>query len=309
MSSSTSLPSGNLTSGGWSIDSLRALTRPPFSSEKTPIPQFGKSPRNSGLSPRAYTYPPSYQFTPPLVRYNGRPTPPPDCFTPLMEIACQEVEKCVNAELAKRSRFPLEYVQNEWKANVAAVNCYAGSKEGVGLHSDQLTYLGPYPTIASVSLGTTRKFRLREIVPREEVGERKAQTIDIPLPHNSLIIMHASAQENYKHAIPTQRAIDAFRPSFTREGTPTNNADSLNIRINITFRFYRPDFKPTSIPRCLCDVPCILRPDMKGRNSEGVVTRFWWACYSGAQNEGKGCSLWRVMDFKTEKRGQYMVET
>jgi alkylated DNA repair dioxygenase AlkB len=70
-----------------------------------------------------------------------------------MEAACQVVEKCVNAELAKRTRFPLEYIENEWRANVAAVNCYAGSKEGVGSHSDQLTYLGPYPTIASLSLG------------------------------------------------------------------------------------------------------------------------------------------------------------
>jgi len=71
-----------------------------------------------------------------------------------MEEACQAVEKCVNQELAKRTRFPLEYAGSEWKANVAAVNCYTGAKEGVGFHSDQLTYLGPYPTIASLSLGT-----------------------------------------------------------------------------------------------------------------------------------------------------------
>ena len=29
----------------------------------------------------------------------------------------------------------------------------AGGKEGVGFHSDQMTYLGPFPTIASLSLG------------------------------------------------------------------------------------------------------------------------------------------------------------
>lgn len=71
-----------------------------------------------------------------------------------MEEACAEIEKCVNTELAKRKRFPLEYAGSEWRANVAAVNCYVGSKDGVGLHSDQLTNLGPYPTIASLSLGT-----------------------------------------------------------------------------------------------------------------------------------------------------------
>ena len=118
--------------------------------------------------------------------------------------------------------------------------------------------------------------------------------------------MHASAQENYKHAIPTQGVIDSFRPAFNRHGHPDDNSDSLNIRINITFRFYRPDFKPSSIPRCECKVPCILRPDMKGRNEKGLVTRYWWACYSGAQNEGKGCSNWRVMDCKKEKRWPFI---
>ena len=72
------------------------------------------------------------------------------------------IEKVVNEELAKRQRYPLEYGGNEgegtegytWRANVAASNCYEGAKESVGFHSDQLTYLGPYPTIASLSLGT-----------------------------------------------------------------------------------------------------------------------------------------------------------
>ena len=73
-----------------------------------------------------------------------------------MEEACRVVEKIVNEEISKRTRFSLEWPADEmnpWKANVAASNCYTGSKEGVGFHSDQLTYLGPYPTIASLSLG------------------------------------------------------------------------------------------------------------------------------------------------------------
>jgi alkylated DNA repair dioxygenase AlkB len=75
-----------------------------------------------------------------------------------MERACRIIERIVNEELAKRKRFKLEWgpgdvSQPEWRANVAASNCYAGSKESVGWHSDQLTYLGPYPTIASLSLG------------------------------------------------------------------------------------------------------------------------------------------------------------
>ena len=97
-----------------------------------------------------------------FLRYNGRKTDPPNPFPPEMEAACVYIEKVVNEELSKRQRYPLEYGGNEgegtegytWRANVAASNCYEGAKESVGFHSDQLTYLGPYPTIASLSLGT-----------------------------------------------------------------------------------------------------------------------------------------------------------
>ena len=91
------------------------------------------------------------------LRYNGRPTAPPKLFLPEMEEACRIIEKTVNKEIRKRHRYPLEWPAddaNPWHANVAASNCYTGSKESVGFHSDQLTYLGPYPTIASLSLGT-----------------------------------------------------------------------------------------------------------------------------------------------------------
>jgi len=75
-----------------------------------------------------------------------------------MEEACSYIEKIVNDEMRKRKRFPLEWggagTEGQiWRANVAASNCYEGRKESVGFHSDQLTYLGPYPTIASLSLG------------------------------------------------------------------------------------------------------------------------------------------------------------
>lgn len=91
-----------------------------------------------------------------------------------MEEACEYIERVVNREMHKRTRFPLEWggdpatispdhdadnIKREeriiWHANVAASNRYEGSQEGVGFHSDQLTYLGPYPTIASLSLGAS----------------------------------------------------------------------------------------------------------------------------------------------------------
>ena len=37
-----------------------------------------------------------------------------------------------------------------------------------------------------IYVGTRRVFRLREVIPLDEVGKRAAQTFDIPLPHNSV---------------------------------------------------------------------------------------------------------------------------
>ena len=93
-----------------------------------------------------------------LNRYNGRNVSPPPVFPPVMEEACEIIERVVNAEMRKRKRYPLEWAGTcaegqIWRANVAACNCYEGGKESVGFHSDQMTYLGPYPTIASLSLG------------------------------------------------------------------------------------------------------------------------------------------------------------
>ena len=74
-----------------------------------------------------------------------------------MEEACKYVENVVNDVMKTRPRFKQEWEgvsgDPRWRANVAASNCYRGGREGVGFHSDQLTYLGPYPTIASLSLG------------------------------------------------------------------------------------------------------------------------------------------------------------
>lgn len=133
--------------------------------------------------------------------------------------------------------------------------------------------------------------------------------------------MHASCQETFKHCIPPQRVIDPFRPSIPPPGAdPDEPIPSFNSRINITFRFYRPDFHSSTTPKCKCGVPCILRPDMKNRyvmpdaakrsdtpekTNRGVTTKYWWTCYAGAQNDGKGCNLWKVMDPKAEGRGPF----
>jgi hypothetical protein len=147
-----------------------------------------------------------------------------------------------------------------------------------------------------------------------------------------LCIMHASTQERFKHSIPPRRTIDRFHPPYPPPpDVPDFAFDPGNCRINITFRFFRPDFHPDTIPRCKCGEMTALRPDMKGRQrgSEGVAsdkgivskspgsslsgerattTGYWWTCTAGDQNEGKGCGFWKMMDVKAEGRGPFVSD-
>lgn len=116
--------------------------------------------------------------------------------------------------------------------------------------------------------------------------------------------MHATTQEMFKHSIPPQPTLDLYRPSHPHPARPSESIEPSNCRINITFRFYRPDFGPKSIPRCKCGVPTILRPDMKKRTG-ACPSRYFWTCYAGAQNDGKGCNFWKVMDVEAEGRGPF----
>lgn len=125
--------------------------------------------------------------------------------------------------------------------------------------------------------------------------------------------MHAKCQESFKHSIPPQPTLDLYRPPYPHPAKPSSRPEPSNSRINITFRFYRPDFHPKGTPRCKCGVPTILRPDMKNRH-DGKTDRYWWVCYAGAQNDGKGCDFWRVMDMQAEGRdsdfaGPHQIES
>ncbi len=163
--------------------------------------------------------------------------------------------------------------------------------------------------------------------------------------------MHASTQEMFKHAVPPQSSIDMFHPPFPPSPSLTDNKarlaqlqDPSNARINVTFRFFRPDFLSHTIPRCDCGIPCILRPDMKNRyevplagpstgatgsfmkadtstradlpdsytkgpqSKKAAVRRYWWACAVGGRSDGKGCKYWKVMDVKAEGRGPFVAD-
>ncbi|KAI4201910.1 MAG: hypothetical protein LQ350_002957 [Teloschistes chrysophthalmus] len=172
-------------------------------------------------------------------------------ITPQMSKVSASVQGAVNGEISRRIKhfYPggkkLRYQSpKDWFPNAAFVNQYQGGSESVGYHSDQLTYLGPRAVIGSLSLGVARQFRIRKIVARDEQDNQPGARISkdmqradaegqiaIHLPHNSLLVMHADMQEEYKHSIHPAPVIDP-------------HPISGNKRINITYRHYRENFHP-----------------------------------------------------------------
>jgi alkylated DNA repair dioxygenase AlkB len=95
--------------------------------------------------------------------------------------------------------------------NSVLLNRYRSGADSMGWHADDEAELGPEPCIASVSLGATRRFRLRH---------RRRKDLDpvaIDLEHGSLLLMSGQTQAHWRHAVPKTK-----RP--------------VGERINLTFR-------------------------------------------------------------------------
>lgn len=96
--------------------------------------------------------------------------------------------------------------------NSVLINYYRDGQDSNGWHSDDEPELGAQPTIASVSLGATRDFRLRQKAIHSD-------SYTLPLEHGSLLLMQNRSQADWQHHIP-KRA-------------------SVGPRVNLTFRFIK----------------------------------------------------------------------
>jgi alkylated DNA repair dioxygenase AlkB len=236
--------------------------------------------------------------------YNGSHLSDVRELLPEMRKVYPKVKDAVNKEITIRIRdhYPdgrkLKYqCPDEWVPNAAVVNCYDGGSESVGYHSDQLTYLGPRAVIGSLSLGVSREFRVRKIIGREEdegstdttktkdgIGRSRADEegqIAIHLPHNSLLVMHADMQEEWKHSI---------HPALTVDPHPVAG----NKRINITYRWYRESFHPRDIPKCKCGVATVLKVVQKRKENRG---RYMWMCQVGSIPGKETCGFFDWAEF------------
>ncbi|TDZ61053.1 DNA oxidative demethylase ALKBH2 [Colletotrichum trifolii] len=225
--------------------------------------------------------------------YNGARLTDVRRITPQLVRVKPLVAETVNAEIQTRirTRYPggkkLRFMSPApWAPNMAFVNCYDGPQESVGYHSDQLTYLGPRAVIGSISLGVAREFRVRRIVPKDGDGGNAEHAdaegqISIHLPHNSLLVMHAEMQEEWKHSIAPAQSIDPHPVAG-------------NKRINITYRDYKASMHPRFTPRCDCGIPCVLRVVQRKKENHG---RYFWMCHGGNAPGKESCSFFQWARF------------
>lgn len=97
--------------------------------------------------------------------------------------------------------------------NSVLLNLYRTGQDSMGWHADDEPELGPEPIIASVSLGATRRFRLRPRHPQE----LNHAPFGLDLPSGSLLVMRGTTQQHWLHAVP-------------------KTARPVRPRINLTFR-------------------------------------------------------------------------
>lgn len=110
------------------------------------------------------------------------------------------------ADSILRVKTLVEEVTNE-NYNSCLLNFYPTGEDGMGWHSDNEKELGKNPIIASVSLGTERKFSFKH-------NETK-QKLDLQLNNGSLLLMAGEIQHYWKHALPKTKKVKESRLNLT----------------------------------------------------------------------------------------------
>jgi len=93
--------------------------------------------------------------------------------------------------------------------NYVLMSYYRDGNDSISYHSDDERFLGKNPTIASISLGQTRRFLLKH--------KKTKETLKYNLQSGSLAVMGGNTQTDWMHSIPKTKK-------------------QVEPRINITFR-------------------------------------------------------------------------
>lgn len=91
--------------------------------------------------------------------------------------------------------------------NGVLANLYRNGTDHMGWHSDDEAVNGPEPIIASVSLGSERRFDFKHRITGEKVSTN--------LPHGSLLVMSGKSQSHWLHRIAKSTKVTEPRINLT----------------------------------------------------------------------------------------------
>jgi len=91
--------------------------------------------------------------------------------------------------------------------NYILMSLYRDGNDSISYHSDDERFLGKNPTIASLSLGDSRRFLLKH----KETKERHAYE----LTNGSLMLMQGNTQHDWLHSIPKTKKEKTMRINLT----------------------------------------------------------------------------------------------
>ena len=108
-------------------------------------------------------------------------------------------------ELQKIKNYVEQYSGH--KFNSVLINLYRNGNDSNGWHADNEKELGINPFIASLSIGTERRFDLQHIKTKEKKS--------ILLENGSLLLMGEEIQHNWKHQIAKTKRVHSPRINLT----------------------------------------------------------------------------------------------
>lgn len=94
-----------------------------------------------------------------------------------------------------------------YRFNSVLANLYREGRDSMGWHSDDEAELGKNPSIASLSFGEERIFKLRH--------KKRKQVYDILLGHGDLLVMAGTFQQHWLHSLPKSHAPKSERINLT----------------------------------------------------------------------------------------------
>jgi alkylated DNA repair dioxygenase AlkB len=159
----------------------------------------------------------------PKSKYQYTPRPIPAC----LEMLRHAVERSIN---------------DGSTYNFCLVNYYATGDDSISYHSDDERFLGPNPSIASISLGAQRDFLMKH-KPADAPRVGSNQPMKFALAGGDMVVMRGETQANWLHSIPKRKGGEAHRGriniTFRKAVVPggTNNYYNYNVGVGAVYRW------------------------------------------------------------------------